>query len=57
MGWRYMCHHIPTDEREAFAEKWRESAVEFDDASEEPSEATDQEPEERPEPMPTSTDD
>lgn len=52
-----MCHHIPTDEREAFAEKLRETEDEFDDPIEGSSEATEPEPEERPEPMPTPTDD
>jgi hypothetical protein len=45
-----MCHHIPRDEREAFAEKLREEESEID---EEPVE----EPEERLEPMATPTDD
>jgi hypothetical protein len=48
-----MCHHIPTDEREAFAEKLREEQSELE---EDPAEAAD-EPEKQPEPTATPADD
>lgn len=48
-----MCHHIPSDEREAFAKKLREEEPELE---EEPAEAT-EEPEKRPEQMATPSDD
>lgn len=51
-----MCHHIPTDEREAFAERLREMETEADDPEAEPDEVT-EDPEERPDPMATPTDD
>lgn len=48
-----MCHHVPSDEREAFAEMLREEQLELD---EEPAEAT-EEPETRPEQAATPADD